>query len=100
MATQFEHLGKDTPQGSIEALQVGERVRETHELGAHFESLADKAPNVVGNKDNEIEARGGVRDVGKFEMKGNKDRQELEKRTREVIGREEKKKKEEKVEDK
>ncbi|KAG4981303.1 hypothetical protein AAZX31_12G198100 [Glycine max] len=92
MATQFEHLGKDTPQGSIEALQVGERVRETHELGAHFESLADKAPNVVGNKDNEIEARGGVRDVGKFEMKGNKDRQELEKRTREVIGREEKKK--------
>ncbi|KAG4384505.1 hypothetical protein AAZX31_13G274600 [Glycine max] len=129
MATHFEHLaeqakesditaGKDTPQGSIEALQAGERVkdhagkamgdiggrgkaRETHELGAHFESLADKvtdhaAANVVGNKESQREARGGVRDVGKFEMrteggeKGNKDRPELKTRTREVIGRTEK----------
>ncbi|TKY48923.1 Seed biotin-containing protein SBP65 [Spatholobus suberectus] len=137
MATHFKHLaeqgkesdvtgGKETPQGSIEALQGGEQVkehagkaigdvggrgkgRETHELGAHFESLADKvngedhkenlsarAANVVGNKEGgrattERESRGGG--VGKFEMKneggerGNKDREALERQTREVTGR-------------
>jgi len=83
---------------------IGERGRagETHQLGARFVSLADKvndedrkekvrdhAANVVGNEGR----KGGIGDVGKFEMKteggerGNKDREELEKRTREVKGR-------------
>ncbi|RDX82167.1 Seed biotin-containing protein SBP65, partial [Mucuna pruriens] len=112
MTDHFEHLADKAKesdisagQGSIEALQGGEQVqehagkaigdvggrgkaREIHELGSHFESLADKvkdedhneklsdhAENIVGNKEGtegavtEREARGGSRDVGKFETK-------------------------------
>ncbi|QCE09742.1 hypothetical protein DEO72_LG10g965 [Vigna unguiculata] len=111
MATHFENLsGKEPPQALQGGNQVKERagkatgdvggrgkVIETQGLGAQFESLADKvkisdhAANVVGSE--EREGRGGVRDVGKFEMKtegggrGNKDREKLETRTREVKGR-------------
>ncbi|KAJ1417385.1 Late embryogenesis abundant protein [Sesbania bispinosa] len=128
MTTHFEHLaeqGKEPPQGSIEELQGGKMVkdhagkaigdvggrgkaRETHELGAHFESLADKvrgeghterdsghAANILRDKQSEgatREGHGGVRDVGKFEMKGerkgsgSRGREELERQTREVMG--------------
>ncbi|KAK7272407.1 hypothetical protein RJT34_28986 [Clitoria ternatea] len=140
MATHFEHLaeqaresdltgGKDTPQGSIEALQGGEyrkdhagkaigdvggpaKTRETHELGTHFESLSDikgerdshhHAANVIGNNESEKamrkrdQAHTGVRDVGKFEMKtegggeqainrGNREELESHHRAANVIG--------------
>ncbi|KAK7335452.1 hypothetical protein VNO80_27298 [Phaseolus coccineus] len=127
MATHFQNLagkanesdiigGKEPPQALQGGDQVKEhagkatgdvggrgRARETHELGAPFESLAgkvngedhrekvsDHAANVVGNEGRE--GGGGVRNVGKFEMKteggerGNKDREEPETRTREVKG--------------
>ncbi|ESW21747.1 hypothetical protein PHAVU_005G096300 [Phaseolus vulgaris] len=122
MATQFENLagkanesditrGKEPPQ----ALQGGDQVkrhagkaagdvggrgrdRETQESlsdkvndEGHKEKVRDHEPNVVGNEGREGD--GGVRAVGKFEMKteggerGNKDREELEPRTRKVKGR-------------
>ncbi|XP_028807777.1 seed biotin-containing protein SBP65-like [Neltuma alba] len=122
MTTHFEHLaeqvkeGSDTPQGSIQELQGGEyrkqhggraigdiggtgKTRETHELGPHFESLADK---VKGDKQENKEsyaakARNNAphSNVGKFEVKAgeNKDsageargrnQSELESRTRVV----------------
>ncbi|XP_027343315.1 seed biotin-containing protein SBP65-like [Abrus precatorius] len=135
MTTHFEHLaeqakdsditgGKETPQGSIEALQGGEqckdhagkaigdiggrgKARETHELGPHFESLADKVKGEdhkgkesdhAANVEAMQEREGGdaVRDVGKFETKGEteealdrdkRDKENLERRTREVTGR-------------
>nr|KYP53303.1 Seed biotin-containing protein SBP65 [Cajanus cajan] len=92
MATRFENLtgGNDTPQGSMEALQGGElnkehegksigdvggrgKARESHELGSHFESLADK---VTGEDHKERE--GGERE------------KELQRQTRVVKGRMEK----------
>ncbi|KAK7324689.1 hypothetical protein VNO77_28444 [Canavalia gladiata] len=130
MATHFEHLtdkakdsdvtgAKDTPQGSIEALQGGQhrqehagkaigdvggsgKARESHELGTHFESLADKVkgkesdhPANAASKGAVKEREGGgggVGDVGKFEMKGEGEgnKRELERRTKEVNGGREK----------
>ncbi|CAJ1956685.1 unnamed protein product [Sphenostylis stenocarpa] len=121
MTTHFENLAEKGNESDItgareppQALQGGDQVkmhpgkttgdvggrgiaRETPELSAQFESLADKvkasdhAANVVGNE--EREGGGYVRDVGKFKMeseggeRGNKDREELESRSREVRGR-------------
>ncbi|MED6144284.1 hypothetical protein PIB30_014369 [Stylosanthes scabra] len=131
MTTHFEHLAeevkesddssKETPQGSIAALQGGEvnkdhagkaigdvggrgKARETHELGAQFESLADKVKGGEhgARRSENVVASGAMRggahahahahaqaqpqpqhqhhNVGKLE----RSREELEGRTREV----------------
>ncbi|XP_054794942.1 LOW QUALITY PROTEIN: seed biotin-containing protein SBP65-like [Prosopis cineraria] len=96
MTTHFEHLaeqvkeGSDTPQGSIQELQGGEyrkehggraigdiggtgKARETHELGPHFESLADKVKGEKGEKKESYAAKVGntapFSNVGQFEGK-------------------------------
>ncbi|XP_047153385.1 seed biotin-containing protein SBP65-like [Vigna umbellata] len=112
MATHFENLAGKTNKSGIDenrkeppqALQGGNQVKEragkaTGDVGGRRkvkgedpkEKVSDHAANVVGNE--EREGYGGVRDVGKFEMKTEggdgrkKDREELETRTREVKGR-------------